>query len=187
MNWRSIGLIATLVPAMLLARPMPVAAKVVHESCAPTNDEGSLVGSAGYSESFAAGHAGTLTSAFLETFNNVDEAETYEVDLWAADDFGLPTGAAPLAKSSVALPAQHGFHTETATFATPAKVAKKHKYALVVTVPNAANNGVTVSPNNPCPGTFALSANGSTGGFQRDSQNRDMEFSVNIKVKRRHH
>jgi hypothetical protein len=55
-----------------------------------------------------------------------------------------------------------------------------------VTVPKAASNGVTVGPNNPCPGTFALSANGSIGGFQPDSQNRDMEFSVNIKVKRHH-
>ncbi|HET7094904.1 MAG TPA: hypothetical protein VFI22_15540, partial [Thermomicrobiales bacterium] len=170
MNWRSMGLVATLVPAMLLSCPMPAFAKVVHESCALTDDGTSLVGSAGYSESFTAGHAGALTSVFLETFNNLDAAETYEVALWAADDFGLPTGAAPLASSSVALPAERGFHTETATFATPAKVAKGQEYALVATVPDAANNGVTVSPNNPCPGTFALSASGSIGAFHPDSQ-----------------
>jgi hypothetical protein len=187
MNWRSIGLVAALALGTLSASPNQTFAKVVHESCALTDDGTSLVGSTGYSESFTAGHAGALTSAFLETFTNLDAAETYEVDLWTADDFGLPTGAAPLASSSVVLTAQNGFQTPTATFTTPAKVAKGQKYALVVTVSDAANNGVAISPNNPCPSTFALSASGSIGAFHPDSQNRDMVFSVNIKVKRHRH
>ncbi|HEU5431056.1 MAG TPA: hypothetical protein VFU81_05300, partial [Thermomicrobiales bacterium] len=147
----------------------------------------SLVGSKAYAESFTAGQAGKLTSGFIEAFNNLDAAETYTVELWDADAFGLPTGTAPLASTTVALPAEHGFHTAAATFATPPKLSKGQNYALVVTVPDAANNGVTVDPNNPCPGTFATSATGALGAFQPDPNNRDMVMAASIKVKRRHH
>jgi hypothetical protein len=187
MQRRAMFLVLAMALGASLACPLPAVAKTVHESCAPADDVNSLVGSAGYSESFSASHAGKLTSAIFVTFNNLDAAETYEVDLWEADDFGLPTRAAPLASSTVALPAEHGFHTETATFATPAKVAKGQKYALVTTVPDAANNGVLVGANNPCPGTFALSADGTIGGFQSDAQHHDLEFSVDVKIKRHRH
>ncbi|HET7092569.1 MAG TPA: hypothetical protein VFI22_03800 [Thermomicrobiales bacterium] len=210
MNWRSLGLVLGLALAMLLSRPLPGSAKVAHDAQCDPGDAapgvvgrdgdrshgvrpsaalppGSFFGYLAYSESFAAGHKGKLTIAFVDTFNlDTTSAATYTVELWEADLFGLPTGSAPLATTTVEHPAGVDFDVEEATFASPAKVTKGKEYALVLSVSDTAN-GVTIGPNNPCAGTFGLSADGSLGAFEKDPDNHDMAFSIDIKVKRRHH
>jgi hypothetical protein len=170
--------------ALLLHAPF-VGAKVVQDANCGTRSSNvtKLFGSRAYSQSFAALQTGTLVSGFVETYNVQNAPATYWVDLWDAAS-GLPTGTAPLASTTVVHPAQ-GYHFNYPTFATPVKVKAGHTYAWVVTVQDVNNNGVLIALNASFCDTFALS-NG--GAFQSDSNNRDLVFSVNVKVKRhRHH
>jgi hypothetical protein len=180
-------LLATLIAVATLLPQVPVVAakEVLDANCSLTTGA-EMRRAQAYSESFTARHTGKLTRAYIETYNAQNSAATYKLELWAADLSGLPTGTAPLASTTVENPG-NGYDFNFAVFSAPAKVRAGHSYALVVTVPDESNNGVTVYPNNPCPGTFSLSSDGSIGAFQPDPEHHDLDFAVWVTVKRHHH
>jgi hypothetical protein len=119
-------------------------------------------------------------------YNVQDAPATYTVELWHADVFGLPTGTTPLVSATVDHP-RSGYEVHYPAFATPPTVKAGHTYALIVRVPDPGINGVTVVSSAACD-TFTLSDSGAIGSFQYDRNNRELRFSVNVKVKRhRHH
>jgi hypothetical protein len=179
---RTILLAALIAAAALLPHAPFVAAKTVRDgNCGLTASGTTVLGSKAYSQSFTASHTGQLISGFVETYNVQSASATYTVELWDAAS-GLPIGTAPLASTTVVHP-RSGYEFDYPVFETPAKVKSGHTYALVMTVPDPSINGVVAVPVDACE-TFALS-NG--GPFQYDSDNRDLRFSVSVKVKRHHH
>ena len=181
------ALAALVALAALLPNAPAIEAKVVQDGhCGLTTSGTYLLGSKAYAESFTASHTGKLISGFVETYNVQDDLATYTVELWTADVFGVPTGTAALASATVDHP-RSGYEVDYPAFATPAKVKAGHTYALVVRVPDPSINGVTVVPSAACD-TFTLSDSGAIGSFQYDRNNRELRFSVNVKVRRhRHH
>jgi hypothetical protein len=180
-------LAALIALAALLPHASFVEARVVQDGhCSLTNNGGNLLGNKAYAESFTASHTGKLISGFVETYNAQNAPATYTVEIWTADVFGVPTGTAPLASTTVLHPGLH-YEFDYPVFATPAAVKAGHTYALVVTVPDPSINGVTVVSNAAACDTFTLSDSGAIGSFHSDVSNRELVFSVNIKVKRHRH
>lgn len=132
-----------------------------------------------YAESFTAGHTGGLTRGFVESYNVQNKPATYNVEIWDADLFGIPTGTGPLASTTVYNPHEH-YEFEYPIFSSPARVVAGNNYAVVVTVLEPSINGVVVSPGNICAGTFSWSDT-QTGAFTaEDPQNHDLNFAVFI-------
>ena len=182
-------LLASLIAATLLLPYAPfVAAHVAKDAQCDVASGGvsELHGSKAYAESFGARHSGALTRVFISTYNLQNSPATYSVELWDADASGHPTGTSPLASTTVDHPGS-SIQFGTAVFSTPAAVNAGHTYSLVIRVPDANINAVMVLPDDRCPGTFALSSNGTPGTFESDLNNRDMAFTVFVKVKRHHH
>ena len=169
--------------ALMLANPPQAAARSIAQGC-PVNssDETTVVTFKQYAESFTAARTGKLTYAEFYGYRK----GTFTLEIWKADSSGRPTGIGPLASTQAFVEPALGsdYDRGEGTFASPAAVRGGRNYALVVTVPNADDNGngVRVRSGNPCPGAFSENKDGTPGQFALD--NYDMEYGILIKFRR---
>ncbi len=157
----------------------PVASARIAEDAHCDSNLASMLNHRRYSESFVAGRTGKLVKGYFESFGAGD----FVVEIWDADESGLPTGSAPLTYAVATSDVSGGYEPLFAPFPKPVSVRKGKTYVFVVEVPDPATTGVTVGSPNPCPGTFAHEDAVSGGAYTIDSY--DMAFATWIRVRRR--
>jgi hypothetical protein len=173
------------VSLLLVAQPTPANARTITaDSCQLNYEAIAVLGNKKYAESFTPVRSGKITSGTILTYNTMEKPANYVVEIWKADLFGIPTGSAALSSTTVNHPHQ-GYDFLFPTFSSPAKVTAGNRYALVVTVEEPTLNGVTIHPDNLCPGTFSLNQSGS-GTFAADASGRDMVFLLKVTFRRHH-